>query len=111
MTIAAFITVAAQLSFLFNFFYSLFAGEKATENPWNATTLEWRSRRRRHSTISPATMPVVYRGPTNSAFPDAAEDFIPQRLEPSRSRRKMLQAHSNRAATMPGKALTERYRA
>ena len=41
MTIAAFITGAAQLIFLFNFFYSLKFGPKASKNPWNATTLEW----------------------------------------------------------------------
>src|SRR5271163_2425843 len=39
MTIAAFITGAAQLFFLFNFFYSLKSGPKASKNPWNATTL------------------------------------------------------------------------
>ena len=41
ITIAAMITITAQFIFLFNFFYSMFAGEKASENPWHATTLEW----------------------------------------------------------------------
>ena len=27
--------------FWYNFFYSLFYGEKAPNNPWRATTLEW----------------------------------------------------------------------
>src|SRR6202790_844632 len=62
ITIAAMITITAQLIFLFNFFYSMKAGQKATENPWNATTLEW-------SIPSPPPfdnfaghVPVVYRG-------------------------------------------------
>ena len=55
ITMAAMITVTVQLLFLFNFFYSMFAGEKATENPWNATTLEWSIPSPHHSTTSPAT--------------------------------------------------------
>ena len=31
----------AQLIFLANFFFSIYKGKKATQNPWNATTLEW----------------------------------------------------------------------
>ncbi len=31
----------AQLIFLANFFFSIYKGRKATQNPWNATTLEW----------------------------------------------------------------------
>ena len=30
-----------QIIFAFNFFYSLFAGPKAGDNPWHANTLEW----------------------------------------------------------------------
>ena len=41
ISIAAFITAAAQLLFFVNVFWSMFKGEKATENPWEATTLEW----------------------------------------------------------------------
>ena len=83
MTIAAFITGAAQLIFLFNFFYSLKFGPKASKNPWNATTLEW-------STDSPPPIdnfgghyPSVYRGPYEFSVPGAAEDFIPQNIEPA----------------------------
>src|SRR5580658_589860 len=83
MTIAAFITGAAQLLFLFNFFYSLKFGPKASKNPWNATTLEW-------DTDSPPPIdnfgghyPSVYRGPYEFSVPGAVDDFIPQWLEPS----------------------------
>src|SRR3989454_7712398 len=41
ISIAAMITITAQLLFLFNFFWSLKKGKKAGVNPWNATTLEW----------------------------------------------------------------------
>ncbi len=52
----------AQLFFIINFFWSLRAGEKASDNPWHATTLEW-------ATPTPPphgnflTEPRVYRGP------------------------------------------------
>src|ERR1700676_832115 len=84
ITIAAMITITAQLIFLFNFFYSMKAGQKATENPWNATTLEW-------SIPSPPPfdnfaghVPVVYRGPYEFSVPGATEDYIPQHLTPER---------------------------
>ena len=41
ITVAALITGAAQLVFLFNFFWSMGKGERASANPWNATSLEW----------------------------------------------------------------------
>ncbi len=41
ITIAAFLLGAAQLIFLVNFAWSAFAGRRAEENPWQATTLEW----------------------------------------------------------------------
>ena len=41
MTYAAFITIAAQFIFVINLFWSMFKGPKASDNPWEATTLEW----------------------------------------------------------------------
>jgi cytochrome c oxidase subunit 1 len=83
VSIAAFITAAAQLIFIFNFFWSLKKGAPAGKNPWNATTLEW-------ITDSPPAhdnfgghYPSVYRGPYEFSVPGAREDFIPQDLEPS----------------------------
>ncbi len=84
ITIAAFITGAAQLVFLWNFFWSLKFGEKASINPWNATTLEW-------TTASPPPLdnfggnyPSVYRGPYEFSVPGAASDFIMQDLAPEK---------------------------
>jgi cytochrome c oxidase subunit I len=41
ITIAAFLTGAAQFIFLFNLIYSHFKGAPAPENPWKGTSLEW----------------------------------------------------------------------
>jgi cytochrome c oxidase subunit 1 len=89
ISIAAFITAGFQLIFLYNVFYSMFAGPKAPANPWNATTLEW-------SIPSPppfdnfaGQIPVVYRGPYEFSVPGADEDFIPQHLMPE----KVTEAH------------------
>src|SRR5271163_394049 len=78
MTIAPFITGAAQLIFLFNFFYSLKFGPKASKNPWNATTLEW-------DTDSPPPIdnfggvtPVVHNGPYEYGVPGAPKDYVMQ---------------------------------
>ncbi len=68
ITIAAIATAAAQLIFLINLFGSLFAGKRATDNPWEATTLEWTN----------ATQPVVYRDPYEYSTPGAARDFLMQ---------------------------------
>jgi cytochrome c oxidase subunit I len=82
MTVAAFITAAGQLIFLWNFFWSLKHGAKASDNPWHATTLEW-------STATPPPhdnfgghYPSVYRGPYEFSVPGATEDYIPQHLAP-----------------------------
>jgi cytochrome c oxidase subunit 1 len=82
ISIAAFVTIFGQLFFFINFFWSLKKGEKTTNNPWNATTLEW-------ATTSPPPhdnfgghFPSVYRGPYEFSLPGAASDFIPQNLPP-----------------------------
>ena len=33
--------ITAQAIFVVNFVWSLFAGKRAADNPWEATTLEW----------------------------------------------------------------------
>jgi len=78
MTIAALLTGAAQFIFLFNLFWSVFKGEKAPANPWQATSLEW-------SIPSPPPFdnfggkhPVVYHDPYEYGVPGASKDFIMQ---------------------------------
>jgi len=41
ITVAAIATLAAQLIFLFNLFWSLRKGPAAEANPWRCTSLEW----------------------------------------------------------------------
>lgn len=65
MTHAAMFTAAVQLLFLVNLIWSLRRGEAATENPWQATTLEW----------SNEPHPVVYRGPDDYSLPGDSRDF------------------------------------
>jgi cytochrome c oxidase subunit 1 len=78
ITIAAFITVAAQLIFLFNFFWSMKRGAKAPMNPWQATSLEWTIPSPPPHDNFGETEPVVYRGPYEYGVPGAPQDFILQ---------------------------------
>ena len=78
MTYAAFVTIAAQLIFVINLFWSMFKGPKASDNPWEATTLEW-------TTVTPPPhdnfgghTPVVYHGPYEYSVPGAARDYVMQ---------------------------------
>ena len=78
MTISALITGAAQFIFLFNLFWSMFKGEKASTNPWEATSLEW-------TVPSPPPFdnfggkhPVVYHGAYEYGVPGAEKDYIMQ---------------------------------
>ncbi len=78
ITVAAFVTIASQFIFLFNFFWSMRAGKRAGMNPWESTSLEW-------SVPSPpphdnfgALEPVVYHGPYEYSVPGAARDYILQ---------------------------------
>ena len=78
VSVAAIITIATQLIFYFNLIWSLFKGKRATDNPWEATTLEW-------NTTSPpphdnfaGIIPTVYRGPYEFAVPGAPNDFVMQ---------------------------------
>jgi len=67
----------AQIPFVINFFWSMRKEERAEENPWQATTLEW-------ATPTPpphgnfVETPVVYRGPYEYSVPGAERDFSPQ---------------------------------
>ncbi|MBI4719497.1 MAG: cbb3-type cytochrome c oxidase subunit I [Planctomycetes bacterium] len=67
----------AQIFFIVNFFMSMRAGKKVSDNPWEATTLEW-------AAPSPpphgnfTTPPVVYRPPYEYSVPGLAKDYFPQ---------------------------------
>jgi cytochrome c oxidase subunit 1 len=78
ITVAALLTGAAQLIFLFNLIWSRFKGPIASENPWEGTSLEW-------STTSPPPFDnfggkhlVVYNGPNEYGVQGAATDYVMQ---------------------------------
>ncbi|MBY0245967.1 MAG: cbb3-type cytochrome c oxidase subunit I [Sphingobacteriaceae bacterium] len=78
VTWAAILGALAQVAFLFNFFYSIFKGKKATENPWDANTLEWTTPVEHIHGNWAGEIPTVYRWPYDYSKPGAKEDFIPQ---------------------------------
>ncbi len=69
-----------QLIFLFNFFYSIFRGPKAPQNPWRGNTLEWTTPVEHMHGNWPGDLPVVHRWPYDYSKPGAEEDFIPQNV-------------------------------
>ena len=72
----------AQIPFIINFCFSWKYGRKVSDNPWDATTLEW-------SAPSPPphgnfpTPVVAYRGPYEYSVPGHPTDFTPQSEPPS----------------------------
>jgi cytochrome c oxidase subunit I len=74
---AAVLLGTVQIFFVVNLVWSLVRGARTSENPWDATTLEW-------ATTSPPphgnfpALPEVYRGPYDYSVPGAAADFLPQ---------------------------------
>jgi cytochrome c oxidase subunit I len=80
ISIAAFIAFAAQFIFLYNFFYSIFLGKKAPQNPWRATTLEWTTPVNVGAGNWPGDLPVIYRWPYDYNKPGVPDDFIPQNV-------------------------------
>src|SRR5882762_6508111 len=78
VTIAAIITAVVQLVFYFNFFWSMFKGKKAGDNPWEATTLEWITPSPPPHDNFAGVVPEVYRGPYEFSVPGAPKDFMMQ---------------------------------
>ena len=78
ITVAALFTGAAQLIFFYNLFRNRWWGAPATENPWEATSLEW-------ITASPPAFDnfggkhiVVYHGPNEYGVKGKDGDYILQ---------------------------------
>ena len=87
ITIAAIITALAQFVFLLNFFWSLFKGKKATDNPWEATTLEWTIPSPPPHDNFAGKIPIVNHGPYEYGVPGAPRDFVMQTDPPLQVRR------------------------
>jgi cytochrome c oxidase subunit I len=78
ITVAALITGAAQLVFVYNLIHSRFWGKPAPDNPWEATSLEW-------STATPppwdnfgGKLPVVYHDPFQYGVQSSVGDYVMQ---------------------------------
>ncbi len=82
ISVSALILGAAQFIFLFNLIYSYWFGEKATENPWHANTLEWTTPVHPGHGNWPGMLPTVYRGPYEYSSPETKEDYWPQNAPP-----------------------------
>jgi cytochrome c oxidase subunit I len=78
ITWAAIVSALAQVAFLWNFFYSIFYGKKASQNPWQSNTLEWTTPVERIHGNWPGEIPAVYRWPYDYSKPGHHDDFIPQ---------------------------------
>jgi len=78
MTYAAFVTIAAQFIFVINLFWSMFKGPKASDNPWESTTLEWTTATPPPHDNFGGVTPVVHHGPYEYGVPGAAKDYVMQ---------------------------------
>ena len=78
ITYAAIVTIAGQLIFVANLFWSMFKGKKASDNPWEATTLEWTTATPPPHDNFGGRTPVVHNGPYEYSVPGAPRDFVMQ---------------------------------
>ena len=81
ITHAAFALAVTQIAFIVNFFWSIRNGKKVeSDNPWDATTLDWQT-----PTPPPhgnfPTQPEVHRGPYDYSLPGSKADFTPQNVK------------------------------
>jgi cytochrome c oxidase subunit 1 len=83
ISIAAIFVAASQIFFFWNMIYSYFKGEKADPNPWNATTLEWRTPQTPPGHGNFDELPLVYRWAYDYSVPGYEQDFIPQDVSPA----------------------------
>lgn len=67
-----------QLPFIWNFFSSIFAGRKAEQNAWEATTLEWVAAPSPPPHGNFLADPVVVCGPYEYSVPGSPKDYCPQ---------------------------------
>jgi cytochrome c oxidase subunit I len=79
ITVAALVTGAAQLIFLYNLIHSRFRGAPASDNPWQATSLEWST----PTTPPPHNnfgdkLPEVYHDPYQYGVESSAGDYVMQ---------------------------------
>ena len=80
ITAFAIVGSAFQLVFFWNFFYSMFYGKKAEQNPWKSNTLEWTAPVEHMHGNWPGELPEVHRWAYDYSKPGHDEDFVPQNV-------------------------------
>ena len=78
ITVAALITGAAQLIFLYNLIHSRFWGKPAPDNPWEATSLEWSAATPPPFDNFGGKHPVVYHDPYQYGVQSSVGDYVMQ---------------------------------
>jgi cytochrome c oxidase subunit I len=80
ITFFAIVGGLAQIIFTYNFFSSIWRGQKSVQNPWKSNTLEWTSPIKPMHGNWPGAIPTVYRWPYDYSKPGQAQDFVPQNV-------------------------------
>ena len=80
ITVFALVGGAFQLVFLYNFFSSIFYGEKSVQNPWKSNTLEWTAPVEHIHGNWPGELPEVHRWAYDYSKPGHDDDFVPQNV-------------------------------
>jgi cytochrome c oxidase subunit I len=80
----------AQLIFIANFFYSMYRGRKSSQNPWGSNTIEWTAPVEHLHGNWPGEIPTVHRWAYDYGKPGADEDFIPQTVPYSETKKSNL---------------------
>ena len=95
ITVAALLTGAAQLLFVYNVIHSRFWGKPAPDNPWQATSLEWST----PSSPPPfdnfgGKLPIVYHDPYQYGIEGASGDYVmqnsPGEIQTAREDKKLI---------------------
>ncbi len=79
ISVAALLTGAVQLIFIYNLIYSRFKGQPAPDNPWECTSLEWST-----PTSPPpfdnfgGKLPTVYHDPYQYGIEGSTDDYVMQ---------------------------------
>ena len=80
ITIFSIVGAMVQAVFIFNFFYSIWRGSRAVQNPWRSNTLEWTAPVEHVHGNWPGAIPEVHRWPYDYSKPGQEEDFVPQTI-------------------------------
>jgi cytochrome c oxidase subunit 1 len=80
ISVFAIIGALGQIIFFFNFFYSIYRGQRSPLNPWKSNTLEWTTPVDHIHGNWPGELPTVHRWPYDYSKPGKSEDFVPQNV-------------------------------